>query len=435
MNSSYNSLSKNKIEKIKKTFLSCYGLPLGWADASGIPGKVDRISRPLCAMLMADSRTRPLCLREYARGTEAAFAGGEPYVFQCHAGLVALLVPLMDEKRRLGAFIVGPTLPEPFGESLARDVEERLSVNGINIKKALAALRDHIFLPGASLQKAGAFLSRLALRNLGLDMRLLGENLEKARQQARIAEALQEAKENASSGPLNTLALEKELLERVRNRDRTGAKAVLNRILGAIMFRDPAGSPMFKIRLVELLAVISRTALDARGKPEKNDSCEVVEKVLKRNLRNMESILSKSDQVELCSVISSSLDEFLDLVCSGSPVAEPAPIFAVVRHLEENFSRRLGAEELSGVAHLSVSRAAHLFKETYGMSMGEKLALIRVENAKRLLRESNLSCLEVALRSGFGEQAHFTRTFRRKEGMTPRKYRLMNRGAGSMPRL
>jgi transcriptional regulator GlxA family with amidase domain len=47
----------------------------------------------------------------------------------------------------------------------------------------------------------------------------------------------------------------------------------------------------------------------------------------------------------------------------------------------------------------------------------------RVERGKRLLRDTDLSILEIGLATGFADQSHFTKTFRRMARVTPRDYR------------
>jgi AraC family transcriptional regulator len=46
----------------------------------------------------------------------------------------------------------------------------------------------------------------------------------------------------------------------------------------------------------------------------------------------------------------------------------------------------------------------------------------RIERAKRLLRDDNLSLAQVAARVGFWDQGHFTRHFKRLVGVTPKRF-------------
>ncbi len=49
----------------------------------------------------------------------------------------------------------------------------------------------------------------------------------------------------------------------------------------------------------------------------------------------------------------------------------------------------------------------------------------RVERARQLLANRHLSLSEVALRSGFADQRHFTNVFRKATGLTPRGFRML----------
>jgi AraC-like DNA-binding protein len=59
-------------------------------------------------------------------------------------------------------------------------------------------------------------------------------------------------------------------------------------------------------------------------------------------------------------------------------------------------------------------------------SNADLLTEARLHTAKGLLRATDLSVLEVCLRSGFREVAHFHRMFRNRVGATPRRYRVEN---------
>jgi AraC-like DNA-binding protein len=68
-----------------------------------------------------------------------------------------------------------------------------------------------------------------------------------------------------------------------------------------------------------------------------------------------------------------------------------------------------------------------MFKKTLSVTFTEKLLEIKLECAKRLLISTGLTIEEIALRTGFTEKSYFHRSFKQKLGMTPRKYRDLNR--------
>lgn len=72
---------------------------------------------------------------------------------------------------------------------------------------------------------------------------------------------------------------------------------------------------------------------------------------------------------------------------------------------------------------LSVSHFTRSFRRTFGTSAHRYLILQRVERSKALLKESVLSLAEVALESGFSDQADFSRTFKAAVGSPPGQWK------------
>jgi AraC family transcriptional regulator len=73
-----------------------------------------------------------------------------------------------------------------------------------------------------------------------------------------------------------------------------------------------------------------------------------------------------------------------------------------------------------GMSYFHFSRA---FKQSMGMSPSYYVVERRIERAKELLNETELPISEIALRSGFSSQSHFTTSFRRVAGVTPKDFR------------
>jgi AraC family transcriptional regulator len=57
-----------------------------------------------------------------------------------------------------------------------------------------------------------------------------------------------------------------------------------------------------------------------------------------------------------------------------------------------------------------------------GISPHQYLLQQRVERAKQLLKQRNLSIVDIAFQCGFNSQSHFTRCFRKWTGITPKAY-------------
>jgi AraC family transcriptional regulator len=86
---------------------------------------------------------------------------------------------------------------------------------------------------------------------------------------------------------------------------------------------------------------------------------------------------------------------------------------------EGRVALRLVAKQV-GMSYFHFSRA---FKQTLGMTPSHYITERRIEHAKRLIQETELPIAEIALRSGFSSQSHFTTSFRRLLGVTPGSFR------------
>ena len=86
--------------------------------------------------------------------------------------------------------------------------------------------------------------------------------------------------------------------------------------------------------------------------------------------------------------------------------------------------------DLATACQLSPSHFSRCFRQSFGTSVHQWLIKLRIETAKSWLREPELSLSEVGFRSGFCDQAAFTRAFTTLEGTTPFRWRKLNgRGA------
>jgi AraC family transcriptional regulator len=70
---------------------------------------------------------------------------------------------------------------------------------------------------------------------------------------------------------------------------------------------------------------------------------------------------------------------------------------------------------------------ATAFREAYGETVGDCLRRLRVDDASRSLAQTNLPIADIALASGFANQSHLTRVFKRATGITPAEYRRRER--------
>jgi len=93
------------------------------------------------------------------------------------------------------------------------------------------------------------------------------------------------------------------------------------------------------------------------------------------------------------------------------------------RVLREYANANLTVEALAGGADLSANYLRTLYKEAFGFSISEHVAMLRFSEAKRLLRETDLPANRIAGQIGYQSAGYFYTAFRKATGMTPDEYR------------
>jgi AraC-like DNA-binding protein len=80
--------------------------------------------------------------------------------------------------------------------------------------------------------------------------------------------------------------------------------------------------------------------------------------------------------------------------------------------------------ELASISGLSRTYFSPVFKEIVGMGLQDYLICARIDKAKELLSDINLTIKQIAYEAGFKDPDHFCRTFKKKTGTTPTEWRL-----------
>ena len=91
--------------------------------------------------------------------------------------------------------------------------------------------------------------------------------------------------------------------------------------------------------------------------------------------------------------------------------------------IDEKIGEPISVSMLSSIAGLSRSHFSHAFRRSVGRTPHEHIVRVRIERAMKLMAERAVPLSEIALATGFYDQAHFANTFRRAVGMTPTEWR------------
>lgn len=102
---------------------------------------------------------------------------------------------------------------------------------------------------------------------------------------------------------------------------------------------------------------------------------------------------------------------------------EARPIREVKDYIEKNYHKTISLEEIGKMVCLNPVYLSTLFKNQTGMNITNYLIKVRVEEAKKLLRESRMSVGSIAGKVGYTDTKYFSKIFTRQVGVKPIEYR------------
>jgi len=96
----------------------------------------------------------------------------------------------------------------------------------------------------------------------------------------------------------------------------------------------------------------------------------------------------------------------------------------VIDYLERNYNENIYLEQLAEMSNMSTRNFQRIFKKAVGSSPSAYLMQIRLQKARKLLRETNMAISDIAAEIGFSDANYFIKCFKKETGTTPVKFRM-----------
>ncbi len=144
------------------------------------------------------------------------------------------------------------------------------------------------------------------------------------------------------------------------------------------------------------------------------------------NLRELHIIISQDESelkkeelfIYLLEELIQSHSDF-EILPTASETADE--IKTICHYLEDNYTKTITLNELSALTGWSKYHLLRTFTKKMGISPNSYLETIRINHAKKLL-EQGIKPVEVTFLTGFSDQSHLTKFFKRLVGLTPKQY-------------
>jgi len=104
---------------------------------------------------------------------------------------------------------------------------------------------------------------------------------------------------------------------------------------------------------------------------------------------------------------------------------ESIPNFAhgIQKYMDEHYEKPLTSAEMAVHFHITPAYFCRLFRQNFGYTFLEYLCAYRLDRSKILLRETDLSVSEIALRVGFNSFSYYSKKFKERNRISPREWR------------
>lgn len=204
--------------------------------------------------------------------------------------------------------------------------------------------------------------------------------------------------------------VESELAAKVRAGDTLGACSVLD-----ILFTSGHGtnSIVVKVKAIEFFMYVMRIGME-------NGIAQ--EKIVTITLGYMDSLLKSETVLELCETSKRYITDVIDLMQSIKDKQSLKLIDNAIDYIRQNYFEDITLEDISSYIGFSPYYFSHVFKAYTGLNFIDFLTKIRIENAKKLLKQDNLKISAVAKMVGYRDPNYFSRVFKNMVGVPPSKF-------------
>ena len=337
-------------------------------------------------------------------GCGEAFRWDGLYTYYCPVGLTFIASAILDDDYSLlgsttaGPFIMGEqqdTLLDLADDSLRHFAASLpvLSTQKVNdIASLLRAVSTHI--SGVlHTQRRGALLDQSRLLNSVYDAHALPDR---------------------NSALVYQIHYEKQLHEQILSQDKTGAQNTLNELLGYIYFSSDFNLERIRIRVTELIVLLSRATVDAGAN---------IHQVFVANTEYLHQINKVATLEELSTWLTGVLHYFINYTFDYPNIKHSDVVYKCIDYIKQNFDRKITLDDIAVYVSLSRSYLSKLFKDETGYSLFSYINHIRIEKSKELLLDDTISLVDVAGLCGFEDQSYFTKVFKKETGISPKRFR------------
>ena len=411
----YTMVDETVLRDMTLSFHACINIPLQVTDETGntliAHGAQARYCKRMAPFLPANSN----CTKLHMDAARRAIDLGEPYMFACHTGLTHVVYPLLCGGAFWGAVLLGPFLLDAPDSTIIAEIADRYVLPVDTLLELYDDLDDIRVIDPATATQISKLIYYLFSGLIDNGRQQLHMNRSKQLQQAKIGESIQKYKSFNELDSYNyPYDKEKALIAKVKTGNAAEAKGILNDLLGYVLFREGSKLDGIKARAMELASLLSRAAIEGGA---------ATNSTLKMNNSFLLAINQSEDFDLLCLQLQEIVEAFTETVFTSLPGKNADSSKRAMAYMSKQYHTKLTLEDVAAHVHLNPAYFSTLFARSTGLTFKEYLNTIRIEEAKRLLANTEYAIIDIAVAVGFDDQSYFSKVFKKFTGLTPRQYR------------
>ncbi|MDR1579167.1 MAG: AraC family transcriptional regulator [Synergistaceae bacterium] len=341
------------------------------------------------------------------QGGYESYRFGGRYIFCCPSGLVFFASPIILSGRHEMSVVGGPALMADYDDFIENDIETKISVPDRQ------TLRDMLSrIPVNSAKRINALSAQLFV-----NARHLSDAKAEFTQEIKTLSGLQDFHPYVwrQSGSDNYYAVQgQKLVKALLEHDEYPARALLNNILGHVMFHSSKDIKSLRDDVAEFTSVLYNAAMNHRGADIKYifGSGET----WAGEIANLETI---EDVVDW---LNSLLNRFKECVFK-QPAKYSEIGHKVILYMKNNYQNKITVEDIAETFYFNTSYLGKIIKLMTGSTPRDYLNRLRVNEGKNLMKNGEYRINEIGEMVGFSDASYFSKVFKKIEGVTPYQYK------------
>jgi two-component system, response regulator YesN len=371
-----------------------------------------------CNKIGEESGKGKICGNSHLYGSYQAEKLGGKYIFFCPMGLVHWASPITRNGIMTAAIVAGPVQMVNAEDFLLEDIILKNDI-GHNHLEIIKKYINEVPIIKPDIVNSMSKLLFLVAENIS-DVQpsaYYQEREEYFEQQSHISEYIQYIKTmGGDEKSLETYPIEKEkeLLSLISLGDKPASQKLLNEILAHIFFSNGSNFEIIKARVLELVVMLSRAALEGGAD---------VEMIFGLNYKYLGQIHNFKTVEDLAYWLSEIMSRFTDCVFNLTDVKHVDVIYKAIDYIKQNYMEKITLEDVASHVYLSPSYFSKIFKEEMDLNFNAYLNHIRIEMSKKLLLDDSIVLVDVSNLVGYEDQSYFSKVFKKLTGVSPGNFR------------